>query len=267
MADTLASGASERKLVGVQIPPRPPKLLESSGPRPWFRGRGSAAGGPLKWFATRPEAGGVNHRLVPLATALLVAITACGASGRVGLHPPERRPRPGLSIGARNDSQRPTSDVGSSTKGDLKTFAYASSDAKALATEVTGVAAPGGASNVSYDAVALIDDAHRLERLAVAAKRRLKAVDPTNPMLVDARRQGMAVFSLTADYARLVIDLGNADKNDNLALLNAVANDALALEGTGDQLGASLSALIADLHGWAKTHPQAAARARAEFGD
>jgi hypothetical protein len=172
-----------------------------------------------------------------------------------------------IGIGERRASSNKSSVVATSTRGDLKTFAYASSDAKALAAEVAGVAAPGGASSVSYDAVELLGEAERLERLAESAKRRLRGTDPTNRTLVGARRQGITVFSLTADYARLLIDLGNADKNDDLPLLNSVANDALALEGTGDQLGASLSALIAQLHGWGRTHPQAAARARAKYGD
>jgi hypothetical protein len=67
--------------------------------------------------------------------------------------------------------------VATSTKGDLKTFAFASLDAKALAAEVTGVPAPGGASSVSYDAVELLDEAQRLERLAESAKHRLKGAD------------------------------------------------------------------------------------------
>jgi tetrahydromethanopterin S-methyltransferase subunit B len=96
--------------------------------------------------------------------------------------------------------------VATSTKGDL-TFAFASSDAKALVAEVTGVAAPGGASSVSYDAVELLDEVQRLERLAESAKHRLKGADPTNRTLVGARREGLTVFSLTADYARLLIDL------------------------------------------------------------
>jgi hypothetical protein len=86
--------------------------------------------------------------------------------------------------------------VATSTKGDLKTFAFASSDAKALAAEVTGVAAPGGASSVSYDAVELLDEAQRLERLAESAKHRLKGADPTNRTLVGARRS--QIWRLTA---------------------------------------------------------------------
>lgn len=201
---------------------------------------------------------------------VLVALPSCGGRGGTALETsnrPERPRPPGIGIGPRRSSSNESSDVATSTKGDLKTFAFASSDAKALAAEVTGVAAPGGASSVSYDAVELLDEAQRLERLAESAKHRLKGADPTNRTLVGARREGLTVFSLTADYARLLIDLGNADKNDDLVLLNSVANDALALEGTGDQLGTSYSALIAELHGWAKTHPQAAARARAQYGD
>jgi hypothetical protein len=225
----------------------------------------------LKRARPRPEVGGVNRRrLALLLAALLVAVGACGGRAVTALGTPDlpERPRPPvIGIGERRNSSNKSSDVATSTRGDLKTFAYASSDAKALAAEVTGVAALGGASTVSYDAVELLDEAQRLERLAESARQRLKGTDPTNRTLVGVRREGITVFSLTADYARLLIDLGNADKNDDLALLNSVANDALALEGTGDQLGASYSALIAQLHGWGKTHPQAAARARAEYGD
>lgn len=213
----------------------------------------------------------MNRRRLPtLFAALLVVLVACGGRGGTAGEPSKRpeRPRPpGIGIGVRRSSRNASSHVASSTRGDLKTFAYASSDAKALAAQVTGVAAPGGASNVSYDAVELLDEAERLERLAESAKRRLKGADPTNRTLVGARWEGLTVFSLTADYARLLIDLGNSDKNDDLALLNSVANDALALEGTGDHLGASYSALIAELHGRARAHPQAAARARAQYGD
>jgi hypothetical protein len=197
---------------------------------------------------------------------VLVLLCACGhPAGDAG---PNRPESPGLRgrITARTDSTDQRADATSSTRGDMKTFGYASSDVKALADEVTGVVAPASASSASYDAVELIDDAERLERLAVGAKRRLEGAEPSNRVLVGAREDGIKAFSLTAEYARLLIDLGNADKNDDLALLNSAADDALTLEGTADQLTTAYSALITELHSWARTHPKAAAEARAKYG-
>ena len=100
MADTLASGASERKLVGVQIPPRPPTTQESSA---------------------RPEAGGVNHRrLALLLAALLVAVGACGGRAGTALGTPDlpERPRPlGIGIGERRNSSIKSPDGATSTRG------------------------------------------------------------------------------------------------------------------------------------------------------
>ena len=138
-----------------------------------------------------------RRRLPPFLAVVLVALPSCGGRGGTALETPHLRERPrppGIGIGALGNSGNRTSDVATLTRGDLKTFAYASSDAKALAAEVTAVAAPGGASSVSYDAVELLDEAQRLERLAGSAKRRLRGADPTNPTLVGARREGPRSF-------------------------------------------------------------------------
>jgi hypothetical protein len=208
-----------------------------------------------------------------IVASLLVALPACdGAQQAVS----ERPDRPGLPIksGNNNHQSSGTEPAGNdsgpaqeeSTKGDLKTFAYASTDAAALAVEVTALAAPGGASSTHYEAYELVDDAQRLEKLSSAATQRLKGTNPSHKVLVNARKDGIAAFSLTAEYSQLLLDLAIADQNDDLALLNSVANEALALEGTADQLADDYSALIVELEGWARTHPQSAAEALAKFG-
>jgi hypothetical protein len=210
-----------------------------------------------------------------LPTAVLVIgllLTACGGRGAApSADRPERPSLPDRSHNGReqnsddSDVQQHESEV-DATKGDMKTFAYASTDAAKLAAEVTAVAAPGGASSTHYEGYELVDEAERLERLSSEAAQRLKGTNPSNKVLVRARKDGIAAFSLTADYARLMYDLAIADQTDNLELLNEVATDALALEGTGQQLADDYTALIAELEGWSRAHPQAAAKALAKYG-
>jgi hypothetical protein len=202
--------------------------------------------------------------------ALLLALAACGGATQAR----ERPERPGLpdlsqDVDTSPEDSREDNDSGNqedSTKGDLKTFAYASTDAAALAAEVTALAAPGGASSTQYEAYELVDEAERLESMATAAKHRLKDTHPSNRTLVKARKDGIAAFSLTAEYSQLLLDLALADQNDDLALLNSVATDALALEGTGQQLADDYTALIVELEGWSRSHPRSAAEALKKYG-
>jgi hypothetical protein len=140
-----------------------------------------------------------------------------------------------------------------STKGDKKTLAYASTDGPAIATEVTSVLAPAaGGGTVHYEGYELLDDAERLDNMASAAKARLKDVNPSNRALVDARRDGISAYSLTADYTTLMINLAQADANDDLGALNTATNQALALEGRGQEVADLYTALVAELEAWSK---------------
>jgi hypothetical protein len=207
----------------------------------------------------------------------VVVTVACGSPAveRSGLDMHPRRA--GIALGgargdgadAPNSSYSSTSRPGAkSTKGDKKTFAYASTDGAAIATEVTSVLTPAAAGGtVNYQGYELLDDAQRLENLAGAAAERLKDVNPSNRALVGARRDGISAYSLTADYATLMINLAQADANDDLGALNTAANQAVALEGGGQELADLYTALIAELEGWSRSHPEAAAEALKKYGD
>lgn len=215
---------------------------------------------------------------VCLCAAVLVSALACGAPRDAADEAPQPRRHPGLALGAREHSN-PDADEGTSgdrrsadpetddaTKGDKKTFAYASSDGAAIAAEVTSVLAPTGGGTVHYEGYELLDDAEKLESMSNNARKRLNGVHPSHPGLVDARKDGMAAYSLTSEYARLMINLANADANDDLGALNAAANQALALEGRGEELAAYYTALITELEVWSRNHPQAAAEALKKYG-
>jgi hypothetical protein len=217
-------------------------------------------------------------KTLALAAALVVVAVACGtptdtSSGGLGerLHPARRI----IALGAghrgatgADSSHSSTSHADEeSTTGDKKTFAYASTDGAAIATEVTSVLAPAaGGGTVHYEGYELLDDAQRLESMAGDATARLKNVKPSNRALVDARRDGISAYSLTADYATLMINLAQADANDDLGALNAAANQALALEGRGQELADLYTALITELEAWSRSHPEAAAEALKEYG-
>lgn len=217
-------------------------------------------------------------RVRTLLAALVVAIAACGGPRDAdGDAPPPRR-RPGFALGAREQSN-PDATEGTSgnqssanpgtddaTKGDEKTFAYASTDGAAIAAEVTSVLAPAGGGTVHYEGYELLDDAEKLESMSNNARERLKGVHPSHPGLVDARQDGMAAYSLTSEYARLMISLANADTNEDLGALNTAANQTLALEGRGEELAAYYTALITELEVWSRNHPRAAADALKKFG-
>jgi hypothetical protein len=64
-----------------------------------------------------------------------------------------------------------------------------------------------------------------------------------------------------------MINLAQADANDDLGALNTAADQALALKGRGQELADLYAALIAELEGWSKSHPEAAAEALKKYGD
>jgi hypothetical protein len=207
-----------------------------------------------------------------LAAGLVLALAACATSapapaGRA--QRPGRPVRPGLPTdhtSGEDHSETNTSANKAATKGDLKTFAYASTDGAALAAEVTSVLAPAGGGSVHYEGYELLSQAERLESLATSATRRLKDVNPTDRDLIGARRDGISAYSLTAEFATLIVSLARADANDDLGSLNTAANQALALEGRGEELAAYYTALIAELEKWKRVHPQAAAEAMKKYG-
>jgi hypothetical protein len=204
-----------------------------------------------------------------LAAGLVLALAACAPSAPAAVGRPQRPSRPGLPTDHTSDgddSETNTSTDKAATKGDLKTFAYASTDGAALAAEVTSVLAPAGGGSVHYEGHELLSQAERLESLATSATRRLKDVNPTDRDLVGARRAGISAYSLTAEFATLMVNLARADANDDLGALNKAANQALALEGRGEELAAYYTALIAELEKWKRVHPQAAAEAMKKYG-
>lgn len=208
-----------------------------------------------------------------LAVCLFLLAVGCGrpqeqATG-TRLHP--RRAPFGIAVGGGSNDTRGGSDrseaESDATKGDLKTYAYASTDGLAIAAEVTSVLAPAGGGTVHYEGYELLDDAAKLESMADHATKRLKGVHPSDRTLVRARKDGIAAYSLTAEYASLMHNLAQADANDDLGALNTAANQALALEGSGDELAGLYTALIADLQAWSRTYPQASAEALKKYGD
>jgi hypothetical protein len=204
-----------------------------------------------------------------LAAGLVLALAACAPSAPAAVGRPQRPGRPGLPTDHTSDgddSETNTSTDKAATKGDLKTFAYASTDGAALAAEVTSVLAPAGGGSVHFEGHELLSPAERLESLATSATRRLKDVNPTDRDLVGARRDGISAYSLTAEFATLMVNLARADANDDLGALNTSANQALALEGRGEELAAYYTALIAELEKWKRVHPQAAAEAMKKYG-
>jgi hypothetical protein len=207
-----------------------------------------------------------------LAAGLVLALAACAPSAPAAVGRPQRpgRPgRPGLPTNhtsGGDDSETPTSTDKAPTKGDLKTFAYASTDGAALAAEVTSVLAPAAGGSVHYEGYELLSQAQRLESLAASATRRLKDVKPADRDLVGARRDGISAYALTAEFATLMVNLARADANDDLGVLNTAANQALALEGRGEELAAYYTAFIAELEKWQRVHPQAAVEAMKKYG-
>jgi hypothetical protein len=163
-------------------------------------------------------------------------------------------------------SPAPQERENDSTAGDLKTYAYASTDGAAIAAEVTSVLAPAAGGTVHYEGYELLDDAAQLEAMADDAKRRLKAVSPSDHALISARKEGISAYSLTAEFADLMVNLATADANDDLSALNKAANQALALEGSGEELAAYYTALITQLEAWSRSHPQSAAQALKQYG-
>jgi hypothetical protein len=204
-----------------------------------------------------------------LAAGLVLALAACAPSAPAAVGRPQRPGRPGLPTNHTvrgDDSEAPTSTDKAATKGDLKTFAYASTDGAALAAEVTSVLALAAGGSVHYEGYELLSQAQRLESLATSATRRLKDVNPTDRDLVGARRDGISAYALTAEFATLMVNLARSDANDDLGALNTAANQALALEGRGEELAAYYTALIADLEKWQRVHPQAAVEAMKKYG-
>jgi hypothetical protein len=49
--------------------------------------------------------------------------------------------------------------------------------------------------------------------------------------------------------------------------VSTAANQAVALEGRGQELADLYTALIAELEGWSRSHPEAAAEALKKYGD
>jgi hypothetical protein len=216
-------------------------------------------------------------KVLSLAGALALGAVACAPHTQVSAVYARHHPRhPRLAIGAQGKagatgSESRHSDGSSasepkSTKGDRKAFAYASTDGAAIAAEVTSVLVPAGGGTVHYEGYELLDDAKRLENMASAARLRLKKVNPANATLVDARRDGISAYSLTEECANLMVNLAQADANDDLGALNAAANQALALEGRGEELAAYYTALITELESWSMSHPEAAAKAMKKYG-
>jgi hypothetical protein len=204
-------------------------------------------------------------RTTRLAAGLVLALAACGASTPAARNRAQPRAHPRVHFAA--GGLEPHAPAGeNATKGDLKTFAYASTDGAALAAEVTAVLAPGGGGTVQYEGYELLSQAERLESLATSAAQRLKGVNPSDPALVRARRDGISAYSLTAEFATLMANLARADQNDDLGALNTAANQALALEGRGEELAAYYSALITELEKWKRGHPESAAEAMRKYG-
>ena len=204
-------------------------------------------------------------RVTRLAAGLVLALAACGASTPAAPIRAQPRAHPRVHFAAGElGPQRPAGE--NATKGDLKTFAYASTDGAALAAEVTAVLAPAGGGTVQYEGYELLSQAERLESLATSAAQRLKRVNPSDPALVRARKDGIYAYSLSAEFAALMANLARADQNDDLGALNTAANQALALEGRGEELAAYYSALITELEKWKRANPESAAEAMRKFG-
>ena len=227
-----------------------------------------------------------------LAGLLLVGLTACGGQSAAA---PELPPRPnrdaaaplaqsedggensnspskGKDEGGGQDSSAPAAKF---TQDDYKTFAYATADSAALASEMAAVAgtveqlyahaAARDLASAEADAQALLAQADRLESDASTAAARLVDLAPTDGTLKDARAKGIDAFSLTAEDAGAVIDVAAAAASLDPQALKAVAGQVTALQGTSASLTSSYEALAKNLEKWASANPQAAAAAIAKY--
>jgi hypothetical protein len=83
---------------------------------------------------------------------------------------------------------------------------------------------------------------------------------------VNARKQALRAFGLTAEYANAVTGIANAASSFDLSELAGLIEDAAELAGTSDDLTRAYADLNGALAAYAESNPAAAAKAIATYG-
>jgi len=159
---------------------------------------------------------------------------------------------------------------------DLKVFGFATSDEAAIAGQLTAVAGTVASleehlqgldlEGARADAQTLIAQAKALETDAGDAEQRQRPLEPEDRGLVTARKDAIAAFGLTAEYASAAAGFADLLLAASLNELVSAAEDAAQLTGTGDDLTLAYTELNAELVAWAEANPADAARALATYG-
>lgn len=229
-------------------------------------------------------------RAVVLVLVLALAGAACKKAEPLA---PPSRPAGGGSVPSNDPSLPPSSPTiassptpaGNGSSGsqsgsqagedDAKVFAYAITDAGSLTAELAGVAvavaklqSDAFAHDVDAteaDAKIVLDEAASLGTDAGRAEGRQEPLDPSDDTLVKARGDAIDAFGLTADYANTLTDFAKAAESLSAGDLASVAQQAISLAGTSDDLSKAYADLSAELEAWAKANPAAAAAALAKY--
>lgn len=217
--------------------------------------------------------------------AVLAAVLALAAGACKKADPSSRPSRP--AGGGSVPSSAPSQPVSSPTSGeggggetqvgddDLKVFGFATTDTAVLAGEMADVAstiakleedtATRDVNAAEADAKTLLNQADALGADTSGAESRQRPLEPADQTLVKARADAIDAFGLTADYANMVADLADAALSLSLTELVDVAEQAMSLAGTSDDLTNAYSELMNELVTWAEANPTAAAAALAKY--
>jgi hypothetical protein len=223
--------------------------------------------------------------VLPLTLFLAMAATGCGgdrASDTNGPAVPVDANQAGAgspsidpSATANGSAPSPSSLANTFTRDDMKTFVYGfedsanlSAQAVALMTSTQSLSASlmaGDQEGGRTSARQVLDQANGLEESATAAGDRLRPLGPTDHTLIQARKDGLATFELTADYAGAATDVAEAVLAQEGKAPASIARQASSLLGTGGELTSAYAALTNELESWASANPSAAAKAIALY--
>jgi hypothetical protein len=192
--------------------------------------------------------------------------TSAGTEGGRSVPPVDPSTTPG-GVGTTPTDLLPNA----STQDDMKTFVYAFYDAANLTAESAALTETAQSLSASvaardYDAAKsfaqqMLGQANQLESSARAASDRLRLLGPGDGTLIRARKDGLATFDLTAEYAATATDLAEAALALDATAAASVTRQALSLLGTADELTSWYPALTNELESWASANPSAAAKA------
>lgn len=159
---------------------------------------------------------------------------------------------------------------------DLKVFGFATTDEAEIAGQMSALAGTLASLEAHLqaldvdaakaDAQTLLAQAEALETDAKDAEQRQRPLEPEDRGLVTARKDAIAAFGLTAEYASAAAGFADLMLAASLSELVSAAEDAAQLTGTGDDLTLAYTELNAELLAWAEADPAGAARALAEYG-